>query len=77
MANLSQEIHESIDSEQSNYSVPHPTADSYPSLSQLCNEIDLSIDAGLLVQAETLEDELTRQYVLLLQVRPKEKCSVC
>ena len=43
------------------YSVPHPTADSYPSLSQLCNEIDLSIDAGLLVQAETLEDELTRQ----------------
>ena len=46
-------MHESIGTEQSNYSeasnnsVPQSTNDSYPSLSQLCDVIDLSIDAGI------------------------------
>ena len=48
---LSLELHESIDSEQNQASNYQSTTDSYPSLSQLCYDIDQSIDAGLLAQA--------------------------
>ena len=82
LANLSQEIHESIASnysernysEASNFSLSQSNADSYPSLSQLCNEIDQSLEARLLAQAEAIEDELSIPDLPLLY---GEKCSVC
>ena len=49
------------------------TTDTYPSLSQLCNDIDQSINAGLLAQAEAFEEELTRPDLPLIQ---GEKCSI-
>ena len=49
-------------------------ADLYPSLSQLCNEIDQSIEAGLWAQAEAIEDELSIPDLPFLY---GEKCSVC
>ena len=67
LANLSHEIHESMasnysqsnNSEASNLSLSQSYADSYPSLSQICNEIDQNIEAGLLAQAEAIENELS------------------
>ena len=82
LANLSQEIHESMasnysqsnNSEASNLSLSQSYADSYPSLSQICNEIDQSIEAGLLAQAEAIENELS---IPDLPLTYGEKCSVC